>query len=331
MKPATTCLVLSLLIFVPLAVSDAQADPARCETLGAWSEPVNLGPPINTEAFEGSATLSPDGLSLYFTSGRPGGLGGNDLWVSQRECADCSWEEPVNLTMLNSAAADAGPSLSTDGRLLFFHSGRPGGFGGLDIWMSRRSDPTDDLGWEAPVNLGPDVNTAGGELMPEYVHQADYYLRREGHVSANSAALYFGRGTGPNPGNNQDIYTVPMTRDGQTLGPAVLVDELRSDANDAAPSVSTNRKEIYFWSGRSDPTGDIYVATRQNAHEPWSAPENLGPPINTSSAEQQPQLSHGGRTLLFAAGIGRARPERHHAGRIGKRRRAACSAEGLCG
>ena len=163
--------------------------------------------------------------------------------MSQRECADCSWEEPVNLTMLNSAAADAGPSLSTDGRLLFFHSGRPGGFGGLDIWMSHRSDPTDDFGWEDPVNLGPDVNTAGGELMPEYVHQADYYLERGGHVPPNSAALYFGRGTGTNPGNNQDIYTVAMTRDGQTLGPAVLVDELRSDANDAAPSVSTNQKE----------------------------------------------------------------------------------------
>ena len=53
---------------------------------------------------------------------------------------------------LNSDAADAGPSLSTDGRLLF-HSGRPGGFGGLDIWMSHRSDPTNDFGWEDPVNL----------------------------------------------------------------------------------------------------------------------------------------------------------------------------------
>ena len=301
MKQVPMCLILSLLIFVPLVVSDAQADPSRCETLGAWSEPVNLGPPVNTEAFERSATLSPNGLSLYFTSNRPGSLGGNDLWVSQRECADCSWEEPVNLTMLNSAAADAGPSLSTDGRLLFFHSGRPGGFGGLDIWMSHRSDPTNDFGWEAPVNLGPDVNTADGELMPEYVHHADFYLEREGHVPANSAALYFGRGTGQNPGNNQDIYTVPMTRDGQTLGSAVRVEVLRSDANDAAPSVSTNQQEIYFWSGRSDPTGDIYVATRQNALQPWSAPENLGPPINTSSAEQQPQLSHGGRTLLFAS------------------------------
>ena len=55
-----------------------------------------------------------------------------------------------------------------------------------------------------------------------------------------------------------------MTRDGQTLGPAVLVDELRSDANDAAPSVSTNQKEIYFSVRSVRPDGDIYVATRQN-------------------------------------------------------------------
>ena len=70
MKQVPMCLILSLLIFVPLVVSDAQTDPSRCETLVAWSEPVNLGPPINTEAFEGSATLSPNGLSLYFTSNR---------------------------------------------------------------------------------------------------------------------------------------------------------------------------------------------------------------------------------------------------------------------
>ena len=94
MKQVPMCLILSLLIFVPLVVSDAQADPSRCETLGAWSEPVNLGPPIDTEAFEGSATLSPNGLSLYFTSNRPGGRGGNDLWVSQRECADVRGRSP---------------------------------------------------------------------------------------------------------------------------------------------------------------------------------------------------------------------------------------------
>ncbi len=252
MKATRIYPLLVLLALVPLVVSDAEADPPRCDTLSAWSEPVNLSPPINTGASEASATFSRNGLSLYFTSNRPGGLGGNDLWVSQRACADCPWEEPVNLAMLNSEGADAGPALSTDGRLLFFHSNRPGSvvnpatrLPSLDLWMSRRADPNDDFGWEAPVNLGLDVNTLDGELMPEYVQQADFYLEREGYP-ANIAALYFGRGTGPNPGNTQDIYTAPLSRDGRTLGPAVRVDELRSDTNDAAPSVSTNQQEINF-------------------------------------------------------------------------------------
>src|SRR5207248_2491861 len=62
-----------------------------------WSPPVNLGPTINTSANEVNAALSPDGLSLYFTSDRPGGLGGNDIWVSHRDCDDCLWGPPANL------------------------------------------------------------------------------------------------------------------------------------------------------------------------------------------------------------------------------------------
>jgi len=299
-------IVVSLLVAM-LAVATAQAEPSRCETLGPWSEPVNLGPPINTEALEGSATLSRNGLSLYFTSNRPGSLGGNDIWVSQRACADCPWEEPQHVPNINSAAADAGPSLSADGRLLFFHSSRPGsvvnplnGQPSLDIWVSHRSDPTDDLGWGPPVNLGPDVNTGDGELMPEYAHQADFYLERERYPS-NIAALYFGRGTGANPGNNQDIHVVPLSRDGRTLRPAVRVDELRSNANDAAPSLSIDQKEIYFWSGRVSPVGDIFVATRQNSHEPWSEPQYVTSINSPTAGDQQPQLSHSGRTLLFAS------------------------------
>ena len=73
MKAATTYQIMLLLILVPLLVSNVQADPPHCETLGAWSEPVNLGPPINTDANEASATFSRNGLSLYFTSNRLGG------------------------------------------------------------------------------------------------------------------------------------------------------------------------------------------------------------------------------------------------------------------
>src|SRR2546426_10908058 len=62
-----------------------------------WSEPVNLGPVVNSSALDANAGLSPDEHTLYFISNRPGGLGGNDIWMSRRECMQCPWETPVNL------------------------------------------------------------------------------------------------------------------------------------------------------------------------------------------------------------------------------------------
>ena len=129
-----------------------------------WSEPVNLGPVVNSSAADNNPTLSPDGLSLYFASDRPGGLGNTDIWVARRASTDSPWETPIHLSApVNTASADGGPVLWPDGHLLFIHSGRPGGFGGNDIWVTHRTNTNDDTGWEAPVNLGPDVNTPDAE------------------------------------------------------------------------------------------------------------------------------------------------------------------------
>ena len=96
-----------------------------------WSAPVNLGPVVNSSFGDNNATLSPDGLSLYFASDRPGGLGLTDLWVARRASVDSPWEAPVNLgAPVNTPFADGAPALSIDGHLLFLHSNRPGGRGG---------------------------------------------------------------------------------------------------------------------------------------------------------------------------------------------------------
>src|SRR5919201_1023363 len=184
MKTAFTRRVVWLIALV--VASKAQANPRECEN-SAWSEPVNLGPVVNSPVFDSAATLSADGLSLYFVSNRAGGVGLTDIWVSQRDCADCPWELPFNLTVVNSKADDGAPSLSIDGHLLFFHSSREGGHGGFDIWVSYRVNPNDDLGWETPTNLGPEVNTAASEFSPDYVQTADFYLERAGNVPANAA------------------------------------------------------------------------------------------------------------------------------------------------
>src|SRR5436309_15288958 len=81
-----------------------------------WSEPVNLGPVINSSFVDANAGLSPDAHALYFISTRPGGFGMNDIWMSQRQCLACPWEEPVNLgAVITTAAMEASPTVSVDG------------------------------------------------------------------------------------------------------------------------------------------------------------------------------------------------------------------------
>src|SRR5262245_15666065 len=77
------------------------------------------------------------------------------------------WSVPVNLgPLVNSTVQDIGPALSKDGLSLYFGSNRPGGFGGLDIWISRRASV--DAPWGTPENLGPTVNSSATENVPTF-------------------------------------------------------------------------------------------------------------------------------------------------------------------
>jgi hypothetical protein len=97
---------------------------------------VNLGPTVNSPAWEGGPTISADGLALCFWSDRPGGYGLNDLWLTTRKAIHEGWGTPVNLgPMVNTPAYEDPGSISADGRLLFFDSDRSGGVGGDDLWQ----------------------------------------------------------------------------------------------------------------------------------------------------------------------------------------------------
>lgn len=102
-----------------------------------WGEPTNLGPIVNSSAFDICPTLSPDGLLLFFSediigSLRPGGFGSADMWMSRRASISDPWGTPVNLgPIVNSSSHDTGPRVSPDGSTLYFSSEKPGGFGGI--------------------------------------------------------------------------------------------------------------------------------------------------------------------------------------------------------
>jgi predicted secreted protein len=159
-----------------------------------WSEPTNLGTPFNTSAYDWKACISSDNLKFYFTSMRPGGYGGADIWAASRATTEDSWAEPVNLgPLVNSSADDSGEFISGDGLTLFFHSMRPGGSGGHDLWMTKRRTINDD--WNDAVNLGPTVNTASDDIMPA--------------ISADGSILHF---CSSRPGGQGawDIYQAPI-------------------------------------------------------------------------------------------------------------------------
>jgi Tol biopolymer transport system component len=108
----------------------------RATTDDPWGDPVNLGPTVNSSAWDYEPALSPDGLSLFFGSGRSGGYGSDDVWVTRRETTDDPWVEPVNLgPEVNSSSGEGAPFISPDGSTLYFGSNRSGGSGGADIWQ----------------------------------------------------------------------------------------------------------------------------------------------------------------------------------------------------
>jgi len=261
-----------------------------------WSTPVNLGPVINTGYNDQHPALSKDGLSLYFTSSRPGGFGADDLWVSQRASTDDPWGPPQNLgPVINTGAVEFSPAFSRDGHWLFFHSDRPGGFGGLDIWTSYREHVHDDFGWQPPVNLGPGVNSPFDDAGPTFFQDDQTGI----------VTLYFTSLNRPGGLGDWDIYASMLGPDG-TFGAASLVAELSAPGNantgrDTRTAIRHDGLEIFFTSNRPGGigSGDLWVSTRATTLDAWSVPVNVGPSVNTSFFDGAPALSSDGETLFF--------------------------------
>ena len=145
----------------------------------------DLNGPLN----EGAHTISADGnLLIYTFCDKRAGFGSCDLFRSNRK-ADGTWSKPINMGQrINTRHWESQPSLSADGRYLFFTSSREGGQGGNDIWASRKKK---DGSWSQPINLGSKVNTKGNDESP-YIH-ADgktLYLRSNGRATMGGYDIY---------------------------------------------------------------------------------------------------------------------------------------------
>ena len=130
---------------------------------GMWSEPVNLGKPVNTNAWESQPSVSSDGQWLYFASNRKGGKGNMDIWRAEKTGITAEgfpvYGKVTNFDPVNTAGNDFSPFIHPDGKTLYFASDYWPGMGGKDLFMFR----LDSTKNKAPQNLGYPINTLKNE------------------------------------------------------------------------------------------------------------------------------------------------------------------------
>jgi hypothetical protein len=275
-------------VLVRLVTNTLAAAPKSSD----WSPPVNLGPLVNSPFNDFAPAASKNGLSLYFSSDRPGGSGSSDIWVSRRNSPDEPWGVPLNVgSPINTSFGERAPNFSRDGHWMFFVSDRAGGFGGDDIWASWRTNIHDDLGWQPPINLGVGVNS------PTFDAGASFFENEEGGIPL----LFFGSTRAGGTGG-EDIYVSAQRTDG-SFGFAMLVPELSSPQADRRPTIRFDGLEIIFFSNRPGTLGgaDLWASTRVTVFESWSVPVNLGPVVNSTSNDAPSYLSADGRVLFITS------------------------------
>jgi Tol biopolymer transport system component len=283
-----------LVLFVFVAAIVIGGGSAKADF--TFSARENLGDVVNSPYRDCDPFITPDGLSLYFCSNRPGGLGEEDIWVTMRATVSDPWGPPVNLgAPVNSEYRDGLPSITADGLTLAFSSDRSGGLGRFDIWLANRQ--TKESLWDPPTNLGSPINSAG----PEYC----------GCISPDGCSLYFAIALSPYPYNPDfysggDIYvTTRPTRD-SPWGPPEDLGMMPSHGGSGNwdPSVSGDGLALFFDSDYVDVDllPDIWLATRTSADSSWGIPILLGPEINTSDGEERPSISADGSTLYWCSG-----------------------------
>lgn len=193
--------------------------------------------PFNRGTNEGGASMTIDNKTLYFTIGRDEGGPGMEFDIYYCINAKGKWGEIKKVPNLNYKDKwDSQPSVSADGRTLYFSSDRPGGFGSCDIWYIQK----DANGiWGQPKNCGPKINTNGDEKAP-FMHSDSY-------------TLYYSSGPEPKNGDGgwpgvggMDIYFSKMDEKGNWSDPKNIGIPINTKGDEVGLIVSTDGRTAYF-------------------------------------------------------------------------------------
>jgi outer membrane protein OmpA-like peptidoglycan-associated protein len=206
---------------------------------GQWSEPVNLGSPINSDEHDAAIALSPDGSQMFVYKG----TGEGDIYLSRKK--GLTWTEPESVgDKINlPKSSELSCSITSDGKTLYFSSTRPGGYGGLDIWKSQLIKGA----WSEPLNMGPKINTKEDEDAP-FIHP-------------DGITLYYSTKGKKTMGGYDIVYTV-LEKNGWTE-PENMGYPINSVQDDIYYVVTAN-DHGYYSSYKQGGTGkhDIFMVSR---------------------------------------------------------------------
>lgn len=230
----------------------------RASTADLFGTPINLGPSINTANNDRMGSISTDGLTLYFSSDRSGGVGDQDLYQATRASTADPFGNVTHFnTGLNTISDDSGSRISADGLTLYFHSERTGGQGSFDLYMTKRDTTDDPFGPPDPLDQ---VNSIYAEIRPT--------------ISADGLTLLFSDNVdSPNrPGGQGDMDIWVTTREtiAEPFGPPLNLNDLWPGSAINTPSVEASPylspdwpavgSKLYFVTDRSR-NGDVWEVT----------------------------------------------------------------------
>lgn len=227
---------------------------------GMWRNVKNLGPNVNSPAWDSQPTISSDGLTIVFASERMGGQGGTDLWMTTRPYGG-EWRPAVNLgAMVNTVGDELAPAMAADNKTLYFSSDQHPGMGGLDVYRTVYAGAA----WSAPVHMGTPINS----------EEDDYFCG----LFLNSKDMMFASTRGGGRGGLDLYLAVP-----NPLPPSAVttVTGRVSDSNTDAPlgatlTIRDIRSNAIVSSFHSDDVDGSYIVVLQPGRDYVMTAESQG-------------------------------------------------------
>ena len=231
-----------------------------------YSTPIPLEGVVNGAFHDGVATFDPIRNEMIFTrntnnSNNEKGVKHLEIFVAKNE--DKEWKSPTKLFLSDESASSCHPTLSSNGQRLYFSSSRPGGFGGMDIYVVERMGNT----WGVPTNLGPTINTEGNELFPFISDQDKLFFASDGHLGLGGLDIFVVEKSN----ETDEMSWINRKNIGQPFNSKKDDFGFYIDANEESGYLSSNRKgglgadDIYSWKQSDNGDKDLFDPNPNNS------------------------------------------------------------------